>query len=296
MMNPGIRKSNKQSKRQKDRKPQSARKAAQPHDGGQSGSAVQAHSAEPGSRPHPQLRLQRFLAECGVAARRKAEDLIRLGKVTVNGAPAELGMRVDPFKDTVCVSGRQVSLLEKGAAIFNKPAGVVTTRSDPQGRKSIVDFLPKSIRSYFPVGRLDYDSCGLVVLTNDGDLADVMLHPRYEIPRRYVVKLEGVLEPDLCERAKAGVQLEDGIVHAAVKVLKNGPSNSLVEVSLTEGKNRIVRRMFAELGHQVMMLKRIMHGPFTLGDLKSGELRRLSPRGYRGMRDKLLGRKREPRE
>jgi len=234
------------------------------------------------------IRLQRFLAECGIASRRKAEDLITSGRVTVNGRPAVLGMRIDPRRDKVRLSGDEEQLREKGVALFNKPTGVVSTKHDPQGRKTIRDFVPKRMASYFPVGRLDYDSCGLVVLTNDGELADVMLHPRYEVARSYEVKVSGAIEDEMRERARAGIELDDGTVRAELKVLKNGPPTAWVEVTLHEGRNRIVRRMFEKLGRQVLVLKRTKHGPFDLGGRRRGELRQLPPRRYRALREKLL--------
>ncbi len=237
------------------------------------------------------MRLQRFLSECGVASRRKAEELIRAGEVTVNGKKAEIGMSVDPKHDVVRVGRRQVSVEVKGVVLFNKPHGVVSTMRDPHGRKSIKDFLPDELKSYFPVGRLDYESCGLVVLTNDGELANLMMHPRYEVSRRYEVKVLGDVPEEVCAKAAKGVQLEDGMVAAHARIFKKGKGTTWLSVSLHVGRNRIVRRLFDELGYPVVFLKRVSHGPFTLGTLRVGELKEISKRHYQYTREKLLKRR-----
>ncbi len=232
--------------------------------------------------------MQRYLSQCGIASRRHAEELIEAGKVKINGKVATLGQSINPAQDEVTVNGKKAEPQLKGVALFNKPAGVVTTMRDPHGRRSISDFLPEHLKSYFPVGRLDFESIGLVVLTNDGDLADRLLHPKYEILRVYQIRVVGIPPKDMYKKAAAGVKLEDGVVKADVKFLRQVEGAAWLQVTLHVGKNRVVRRMFEALGYPVRRLIRISHGPFNLGDLKSGEVRELTERQYLRVRDKVM--------
>lgn len=236
------------------------------------------------------IRLQKFLAECGVASRRKAEELIVAKKVKVNGRiVAELGTKIDPAVDRVQVKERYVSLVERGVLLLNKPRGVVSTLSDPEGRPTIGDFLTKHFRSYFPVGRLDWESTGLVVLTNDGEMAERLLHPRYGFERIYHVKVSGVVEEKTLRRLERGIGLEDGPVAARATILETLDDATWLEVMVTVGRNRVVRRMMEAVHHPVQKLQRVSHGPFRLGKLKPGEVRRLTEREYAVARAKVLG-------
>ncbi|RIL09028.1 MAG: hypothetical protein DCC75_07505 [Proteobacteria bacterium] len=159
------------------------------------------------------LRLQKFMAQCGVASRRKCEELIAGGKVAVNGkVQTKLGTSIDPRRDRVSVSGKPVRPVERGVLLLHKPIKVVSTMHDPEGRPTVAHYLSKHYRSYFPVGRLDFDSSGLVVMTNDGDLAERMLHPRYGSERVYIVEAQGSVPRRILETLSQGVKLEDGVV------------------------------------------------------------------------------------
>lgn len=234
------------------------------------------------------VRLQKYLSDCGISSRRSAEELIEQKRVSVNGEIATLGMSVTPGVDEIFLDGKQVKQIEHGVAIFNKPDGVVSTMSDPQGRRSIADFLPEHLKSYFPVGRLDYESIGLVVLTNDGDLADRLLHPKYNIPRKYHIRVKGIPNKSVLAQAERGVKLDDGVVKASVRFLREVEGACWLEVVIHVGKNRVVRRMFEKLGYPVKLLQRVAHGPFNLGDLKRGEIKELSPRQYRRTREMIF--------
>ena len=235
------------------------------------------------------IRLQKFIAECGIAARRKAEVLIASGKVSVNGQVVkELGMRIDPEADSVKVRGRLLRPAEKGVILLNKPRGVVCTASDPQGRRTVLDFVGPRYRSYFPVGRLDVDSGGLVILTNDGEMAEHLLHPRFEARRVYICSVTGDVDRFALGRIKRGVRLADGMAHAKCRVIGREAQSTLLEVVIKEGRNRIVRRILEQIGHPVISLRRVAHGPFSIGGLRSGETRRLGENEYRSFRKRIM--------
>ena len=234
------------------------------------------------------IRLQKFLAQCGIASRRKAEDFSAAGRVTVNKQKiTEFGVKIDPVADRICVDGKRVTVEEQGVLIFNKPPSVITTRLDTHGRKTVVDYMPEEFSTYFPVGRLDRDTTGLLIMTNDGELADLMLHPRYEIPRTYVAEVDGHLAAETLEKIEAGFSLEDGPVRANVKVLNQKTKATLVELTLHIGRKRIVRRMMKALGHPVLKLKRTVHGPFFLGNLPEGELLVFPDSKYEKLKEKI---------
>jgi len=226
-------------------------------------------------------RIQKILAQMGVASRRKAEELIAEGRVTVNGRLAEIGMKADADRDHIKVDGKILTKAEpKVYLAFNKPRGVVTSLSDPEGRPTIKDFLQRVKYRVFPVGRLDYDSEGLLLITNDGDFAQSLLHPAHEIPKTYVVKIKGVIGDKGLERLRHGVRLEDGMTAPArvkrIVMEKASENNQWLEMIIHEGKKRQVRRMLEKVGHDVLKLKRTAVNGIKLGNLKPGELRTLT--------------------
>lgn len=224
------------------------------------------------------VRLQKVLAQAGVASRRAAEDLIARGRVEVNGQVVrEQGTRVDPSLDTIRVDGKRIPPQRPHAyVVLNKPRGVVSTMEDPHGRPTVADYLGERGR-LFHVGRLDADTEGLLLLTNDGDFAQRMAHPSFEVPKTYVAEVAGQVTEATLRRLRAGVTLDDGPVQAdRAKVIQRVGDRSLVEVTLHSGRNRIVRRMFDAVGHPVRRLSRISIGPVRLGDLKSGAVRDLT--------------------
>lgn len=223
------------------------------------------------------VRLQKVLAQAGFGSRRACEELIGRGHVEVDGVlVTELGLRVDPAAAVIHVDGLRVQLdQDKVTLALNKPQGVVSTMHDPQGRPSVAEFVRNREERLFHVGRLDADSEGLLLLTNDGELANRLSHPRYEIPKTYVVTVEGgPIYPRIVKELTRGVELDDGTARMdAVKVLQEVPDATLLEVVLHEGRNRIVRRMFDAVERPVTRLVRTRIGPIRLGDLKPGRTR-----------------------
>ncbi|MBX7145424.1 MAG: rRNA pseudouridine synthase [Oligoflexia bacterium] len=247
--------------------------------------------------PSSEMRLQKFLSQCGVASRRHAEQLIREGVVEVNDRIVrDLGVKVNPDKDLVRVRRRIVKPPHKGVILLNKPRGVVSTMSDPEGRPTVADFLTREHRAYFPVGRLDWESTGLMVLTNDGEIAERLMHPRYGFERIYHVRVEGVLTERQLERMGEGVRLEDGLIRARSKLLKRDQDTCWLELSVSEGRNRVVRRLMDKLRHPVMKLKRVAYGPFRLGNLQTGEIRKLTQSEYEASRRRILSQKERAKE
>ena len=225
-------------------------------------------------------RLQKVIAQAGVASRRKAEELITSGKVKVNGQIiTELGTKVSE-KDRIEVNNEIIEKEAKEYYLLNKPRGVVTTTSDDKNRKTVVDLIPTSARIY-PVGRLDYDTTGVLLLTNDGDFANILMHPASNIDKVYVAKLEGIIKGEQINQLKDGVDIDGEIVKASrVKLKKVDPkSNScMVQITIHEGKNHQVKRMFKAVGFEVAKLKREKEAFFDLKDLQSGEFRKLTPK------------------
>jgi pseudouridine synthase len=224
------------------------------------------------------VRLQKALAAAGVASRRASEELIVQGRVKVNGKVVrELGTRIDPLVDQVQVDRNPVQMdPEKMYFAFHKPRGVLSTMSDDKGRRCIADYFQGFDRLY-NVGRLDYETTGLILMTNDGELANQLLHPRYEVEKLYAAKVMGKVGKVEIQKLKDGVKLEDGLAKAdKVRVLDQNDAYSLVEIVLHSGKNRIVRRMFEAVGHPVMDLTRKTFGPIHLKALKVGQFRELS--------------------
>lgn len=225
------------------------------------------------------MRLQRFLARAGLASRRGSEDLMTAGRVRVNGVVvSELGARVDPLTDTVEVDGRVVTLASAPTyLVLNKPAGYVTTMSDPQGRPTVADLVPRDPAGLFPVGRLDRETTGLLLFTTDGDLAHKLLHPRFHVEKTYRASVEGRPARETLAALSSGVELEDGVTAPArVRMVEAGPSAEM-EIAIREGRKRQVRRMLAAVGHPVISLHRTSFGPLVLGDLAPGEHRHLGP-------------------
>ena len=223
-------------------------------------------------------RLQKVLAHAGVGSRRAVEEMISAGRIKVNGKRAVLGRRIDPQKDKVEVDGSIVPLrAELVHYLLNKPEGVVTTADDPQGRTTVLDVVDVEDRVW-PVGRLDIGSEGAIILTNDGDLTLRLTHPRYHVPRTYVAQVQGAVGHRVLTQLARGIELDDGPTSAArVGLLERVPGGSLVEITITEGRNRQVRRMFEAVGHPVTRLVRRAIGPLELGRLKPGDYRKLSP-------------------
>lgn len=232
------------------------------------------------SRPRSRVRLQKLLAAAGFASRRGAEDLLRAGRVAVNGELAGLGASADPDADVVTVDGVPVAREPLAYWAVHKPAGVVTTVRDPQGRRTVLDLLPGDVPPVrlFPVGRLDRDTEGLVLVTNDGDLAQVLLHPSHESEREYRVTVAGRIPAGVLGRLEEGVVLEDGRT-APARVspgrYDNSSRRSHFGLTLIEGRNRQIRRSLELLGHPVVRLVRVRMGPLRLGRLPSGAARAL---------------------
>lgn len=225
------------------------------------------------------VRLQKHLSRAGVASRRAAEAMIEAGRVRVNGEVVrELGTRIDADRDRVEVDGRAVVIAPVQWVALNKPRGYVCTRRDPQGRRTIYDLLPAAMRALFTVGRLDADSEGLLLLTNDGDAANRLLHPRYAVRREYVAVVDGQPDADVVERLEGGVELEDGPARAEAVKLGVAEDGATVALTLTEGRKREVRRMLAAVGHSVRALRRVRYDGISLGELEPGRWRRLEPR------------------
>lgn len=225
------------------------------------------------------VRLQKVLAAAGLGSRRACEDLISAGRVTVDGNRVdELGVRVDPLTAVIHVDGMRVQLDSSIVTIaLNKPKGVVSTMHDPEGRPSIGQFVSDREERLFHVGRLDAETEGLILLTNDGDLANRLSHPSHGVTKVYLVQLEGRVTPSLGNRLVKGVELEDGLAKVdKFQIVQTTPQASLVEIELHEGRNRIVRRIFDEVGYPVTQLVRTQIGPIRLGDLKPGRTRVLS--------------------
>jgi 23S rRNA pseudouridine2605 synthase len=236
------------------------------------------------------VRIHKHIADCGVASRRKAEEMIEEGRVKVNNkVVTEPGTKIDPRKDRVTVNNRPLHPVEKGILLLHKPRGVVSTLSDPEGRPTVGDFLTRHYKSYFPVGRLDWDSSGLMIMTNDGELAEKLMHPRYGYDRTYHVRVSGRVTEDTFKRIERGVRLKDGPVTAQARFLRGDDDSTWLEITVQEGRNRLVRRLMEHVRHPVMKLRRVSYGPFKLGKLQSGEMRRLTENEYQKIRLKVLG-------
>lgn len=232
--------------------------------------------AEPDGTAPVGVRLQKVLAAAGLGSRRACEELITAGRVTVDGRVArELGVRVDPSSAVVHVDGLRVQLDPTRVTLaLHKPVGVVSTMHDPHGRPTLESYVADRAERLFHVGRLDAETSGLLLLTNDGELGHRLTHPSYEIPKTYVATVQGRVERGLGRRLRGGVDLEDGPVQVdGFTVIDSGPGTSIVEVVLHEGRTHVVRRLLAEVGHPVIGLARTRIGPVRLGHLRPGRTR-----------------------
>lgn len=225
------------------------------------------------------MRINKFLAECGVASRRACDKLIEDGKVKVNGRIASLGQEIDENNDSVVCEGKKVSRAKKFEYyVMNKPKGCVCTVKDDKGRKTVMDYLPKNTARIFPVGRLDYDSEGLLLFTNDGDFANRLTHPSSEVPKTYLVKTEGEVGEGALAKLRAGVEIDGKITNKCkIRVIESCKDYTKMHVTITEGRNREIRKMFETVGKNVDFLKRIKIGDLALHGLDRGEVRKLTP-------------------
>lgn len=227
-----------------------------------------------------QERLQKYLSECSVASRRKSEELIKAGKVKVNGRVAQLGDKVDPKKDTVTVNGKKVvAVKQKYYVMLNKPRGYVTTMSDELGRKCVAELVQDVGAQVYPVGRLDKDSEGMLILTNDGDFANAVMHPRKHIPKTYRVTVRSNINDDQVAKLEGGIDIEgDGreTLPATVRIIEKSAERSVFEIIIHEGRNRQIRKMCEQVSLDVIRLKRNAIGSVKLGMLKVGKWRELT--------------------
>lgn len=227
------------------------------------------------------IKLQAYLAHLGVASRRASEELISAGKVTVNGQKAHIGQRIQPGVDTVLVGGKSIGSTAEPATyiLVYKPVGVVSTTNDELGRKTVLDILPKQSVRLYPVGRLDKDSEGLMLLTNDGDLANHLTHPRFEVAKTYQVQIAGKPTINALNHLRRGVRLKEGYTQPAeVEVLNREEDTTWLAITIHEGKNRQVRRMLERVGYETLRLIRETLGPFSVEDLDERPYRILSAR------------------
>ena len=225
------------------------------------------------------MRINKYVASCGVASRRAADQMIKDGLVKINGKICSAGDDVDVGSDSVTVNNKLVSIVKKyDYYIMNKPKGYVCTVKDDKGRKTVMDLLPERAKRLFPVGRLDYDTEGLLILTNDGDLTFRLTHPKNEVPKTYLVKTEKPVSDENLMKLRSGVVI-DGVKtkKCNVRLIETSKSGSKLHVTITEGRNRQVRKMFEAVDNCVDFLKRIKIGDLTLTGLNRGEVRPLSP-------------------
>jgi 23S rRNA pseudouridine2605 synthase len=224
-----------------------------------------------------EMRLQRALARAGIASRRAAEKLIVEGRVRVDGKVAELGSKVDPDRQAITVSGRKIRVQPRRWLAFNKPLGVVTTADDEEGRRTVFDFIPDSAGLTY-VGRLDVMTTGLLLLTTDGEAVHRLTHPRYRIPRRYSVLVHGRPTGEIASAVQQKVKVEErDVITQKVQVKPGNEGRSIIDVTLAEGRNRIVRKWCEAMGLKVERLARLSYGPVRLGDLPAGRYRPLTP-------------------
>jgi 23S rRNA pseudouridine2605 synthase len=237
-------------------------------------------------------RLQKVLAQAGVASRRKCEEYIEAGRVQVNDETVTtLGVKVDPAVDAIKVDGRPINRQRMQYLLFNKPKGVITSTSDPEGRNVVSDYIKDVKERVYPVGRLDYDSEGVLLLTNDGELANLLTHPRHHVPKTYHATVKGVPHGDLLDKLRGGIKLEDGITAPAeVEYVDINPdkNETIVSITIHEGRNRQVRRMFDAISYPVIKLKRIQFGTLLLAGLQRGKHRALSKAEIEELRESAL--------
>jgi 23S rRNA pseudouridine2605 synthase len=226
----------------------------------------------------PPERLQKILASAGIASRRHSEELIQAGRVAVNGHVVTLlGAKADPDKDQITVDGRAISIAaQRSYFLLNKPRGYLSTCFDPQGRKTVLELVPYT-PGLHPVGRLDRDTSGLLILTNDGDFTEALTHPRHGVPKTYLAEVKGRPQQAAIERLRAGVRLEGGTtLPARVEVLDRHKETTMLALTIREGRNRQVRRMAEAIGHPVVRLERVAIGHLEAGELPPGKFRALT--------------------
>lgn len=239
------------------------------------------------------IKLQKYVADCGLMSRRAAEKEIEAGNFCVNGIIATIGMRIDPNSDAVTYKGKSVVMksARKVYIMLYKPKGVVTTMNDEKGRKTVADIVDVGVRVY-PIGRLDLNSEGLLLMTNDGELANSIAHPRGEIKKVYAVTLKGKVENEHLDRLRAVRELDgEKIQPVGVELVSRNEVSSVVKFTLSEGKNREIRRICEQVGVYITKLKRISLGPIRLGDLKTGEFRELNSSELRALKNAVKGEK-----
>jgi 23S rRNA pseudouridine2605 synthase len=245
------------------------------------------------TQPAEGVRLQKVLAAAGIASRRGSEILISEGRVEVNAEiVTEQGRRVDPERDVIRVDGARIPPPRRHRYLaLNKPRGVVTTMSDPEGRRTVADLVSEGKKDrLFHVGRLDTDTEGLLILTNDGDFAHRLAHPSYQVPKTYIAEVAGLVGERVLSRLQRGITLEDGPVRpTSVKIVSTAGDKTLLKITIQEGRNRIVRRTMEAVGHPVRRLSRIGIGPVRLGNLKVGEYRDLTREELGGLLDLIGG-------
>jgi len=237
-------------------------------------------------------RVQKFLSRAGVASRRRAEELVRAGRVCVNGEiVSNLGTKVRAGVDVVTVDGVAAALpQELHYLLLNKPAGVVTTLEDPQGRPTVARYVPEDGPRLFPVGRLDQHTTGLLLLTNDGELAHALMHPRFHVPKMYRAVVDGIPNDEDLERLRAGIDLDDGpTAPAEARLAERGVDSATILLTLREGRKRQVRRMLSAVGHPVISLARVGYGPLNAQGLAEGETRELTPAEVEALRQAVGG-------
>jgi len=237
-------------------------------------------------------RLQKVLAQAGIASRRKCEEYIVSGRVEVNDVKVtELGVKVDPTTDVIKVDGKRINQQKKLYLMLNKPKGVITSSKDPEGRKVVTEFLPGIKERVYPVGRLDYDTEGLLILTNDGEFANLLTHPKHHVPRTYHATVRGQLHGNILDKLKSGVKLDDGVTapaEADYHDINPEKNETVVAITIFEGRNRQVRRMFEAVKHPVIRLKRVMFGPQGLTGLPRGKYRHLTPQEVKELQEAAL--------
>lgn len=235
-------------------------------------------------------RLQKILSRAGIASRRAAEQYILDGRVSIDGKIVrELGTKIDPERSEIKVDGRRINLkVEKIYLMLNKPKQVLSSVSDDRGRRTVIDLIEDVDEKIFPIGRLDYNTEGLLLLTNDGELANGLLHPKFEIDKTYLAVIKGRVDQERLDRLRIGVKLEDGMTAPAlVNLLELGDDQSTVEITIHEGRNRQVRRMFEAIGYLIKKLRRIKFAGLTLEGLKLGAHRALTKREVESLRRKV---------
>jgi len=249
--------------------------------------------AKPSTRSTDQEgeRLQKVLAAAGIASRRECEEIIREGRVQVDGeVVTELGTRVDRMKQTVHVDGEPLPKPKLAYFAVHKPTGVVSTASDPSGRTRVVDLLPPSLGRLYNVGRLDMASEGLILVTNDGELANKLTHPRHGVEKTYHVQVAGHPDEDVLAQLRKGVYFAEGKAQVVrVKMKSRRKQSTVLEIVLDEGRNREIRRMLAKVGHKVQKLVRVAVGPVRLGDMPAGAYRKLTPQEVKQLRESATG-------